>query len=154
MLKAVFFFAKEFGPMPVCSIVNDITHFVLVFRRRGIDDDDRDYDEFGLHWHPILPHYHELDIIHDCCSPPRFDKLSLKETCLWNRQDLPADCMPLFTRTHCSFYHRFVRLYHESDDVYKVAFFDSSIFYDVYAAMNSHTCSRVKTIKKSFALTL
>ena len=159
VLKAVFL-AKDNGPIPVCSIDNDVTPYLLCYRRRGIDDDFKYFDEFGLWSHPIGPHYHEVDIRQSCCSRPSFRHLSLQDMCLWNVDSLPQECLPVFTRTHCSYYHRYIRLYDPRDtnddtddtDTHIVAFFDSSIFYNGWETINDPSCGSWIQVKKSLML--
>ena len=103
VLKAVFF-AKEFGPIPVCSFTDEIAKFALVYRRHCIDMFDREYDEFALHWHPIHVHTHQPNVVYDCCKPMRYDKLSLVNTCLWNMSSLPDGCKLTFCNVAISFH--------------------------------------------------
>ena len=149
VLKAVFL-AKEYGNILVCSSVDEMLQLVLVYRRHYTDAAGKGYDEFGLHWHPTDPFYHQHSPC-ECSRNLRYDKLSLVEQCLWHLSSLPEHVKHLFRRTYCSFSHRYVRLYHLSDDQYAVAFFNST-FYSPSHPVESDLCGMVRHITKTRAM--
>ena len=147
VLKAVFW-AKEHGPIPVAG-GEDLEQFLLVYRRRCTDSTERSYDEFVLDTYPRP--YYVVKSRQELRRTPRLNKLSLVEHCMWNRQSIPADMKHIFKRTFCCYCHRFIRLYHNSDDEYTVAFFLGEI-YSPKEDMCSRYCGKVMNVSKTRAL--